>query len=203
MITPTRIVLAALLSVSIAGCLSLGETEPRRHHVLEPAVHNNPKKPANARAMPLIVAPMSASAFYETTEMAYSRVPGERAYYTRSSWTERPSLRITETLVARLQQSGAFKTVAHAGSGVHGDLVLNTHLAAFFHDAVTPPGLVRVEIVAELVHVAQRALIARKAFEHSAPARSYDAAGAVAAFNQATGAIVDDIAGWVDAVAQR
>lgn len=193
---------AIAITMVLAACVSLGEQAPRRYFVLEP-VFAAAERSANPRSAALIVGPTTASTFYETTEIAYSRAAGERAYYTQSSWTERPSRRISELLVARLQASGAFKAVAHAGSGVQGELTLNTHLAAFYHDAASPPGHVRVAIVAELVDVSGRALIARNTFEETAPAPTHDASGAVAAFNQATAPILGQIVRWVERTAPR
>ncbi|HJQ61400.1 MAG TPA: ABC-type transport auxiliary lipoprotein family protein [Burkholderiales bacterium] len=199
----TRVLTAGAFAALLAGCLSFGQQEPQRYYVLEPDGKARPNRPANPRATTLLVAPTSASAFYETAEIAYSRAPGERAYYQLSSWTEHPSRRITGMLIARLEGAGSFETIAYAASGVQGDLVLNTHLTAFYHDATTPPGRVHVALTAELIDPQKRALVARRSFEQSAPAATYDAAGAVGAFNRATAAILDDIAAWIEATAPR
>jgi cholesterol transport system auxiliary component len=103
----------------------------------------------------------------------------------------------------RIEGDGLFKTVAADASGVQGELVLNTHLAEFYHDAATPPGSVKVTITAELTDPARRALLARRSFSRSAAAPSYDAPGAVQAVNRAVKAILDDISAWVDATAPR
>ena len=188
------------VAAALTGCTSLGSDEPQRYYVLEAA----PAKAASAgspRGAALLVAPMTAPSFYETQEIVYSRAPGERAYYQFHSWTERPGRRMTELLVQRLARAGSFSTVATAVSGIQGNLVLNTHLAQFYHEAAQAPGSVRVTITAELTDPARRALIARRTFERSAPAASYDAPGAVRAFGSAVAAILDDIAAWVDASA--
>ena len=199
----TRVLTAGAIAALLAGCLSFGQQEPQRYYVLEPDGKARPNRPAKPHATTLLVAPTSASAFYETAEIAYSRAPGERAYYQLSSWTEHPSRRITGLLIARLERAGSFSTIAYAASGVQGDLVLNTHLTAFYHDAATPPGRVHVALTAELIDPLKRTLLARRSFEQSAPAATYDAAGAVVAFNRATAAILDDIAAWIEATAPR
>lgn len=185
----------------LAACIPFGEQEPQRYYVLEPRMEAKRNVSANPREGTLLVAPTTASAFYETPQIVYSRAPGERAYYQLSSWTERPGERITYLLVRRLERARLFEAVALAASGVQGSLVLNTYLADFYHDAATPPGRVEVALTAELVDNASSQLLARRAFQRSAPAPTHDAAGAVAAFNEATGAMLDDIATWVAASA--
>jgi ABC-type uncharacterized transport system auxiliary subunit len=49
----------------------------------------------------------------------------------------------------------------------------------------------------------QRVLLARRTFERSAPAATYDAPGAVRAFGTAVAAILDDVTAWVNATAPR
>ncbi|MGQ0751284.1 MAG: ABC-type transport auxiliary lipoprotein family protein [Betaproteobacteria bacterium] len=203
MMPAARLACAGAIGAVLAACVSLGQQELQRHYVLEPAGGDKPSKPAVAREATLLVAPMTAAAFYDTPEIVYSRAPGERAYYQLSTWTERPGRRMTDLLIARLERAGSFTTVARAASGVQGNLVLNAHLAAFYHDAATPPGQVRVFVTAELVDTTRRSLLARRAFERSANAPTHDAAGAVAAFNQATAQILDDIVAWVDGTSPR
>lgn len=190
------------MAAALAGCGSLGPQEPQRYYVLDAA----PAKAAAAttpRASALLVAPTTASSFYETQEIVYSRAPGVRAYYQYHTWAERPGRRMTELLVMRLERAGLFKTVASAVSGVQGSLVLNTHLAEFYYDAVTSPGSVKVTITVELMDSGRRELLARRTFDRSAAVATYDAPGAVQAFSSAVAAILDDITAWVDASAPR
>lgn len=197
-----RVVLWSTMIAVLAGCTSLGSDEPQRYYLLEPA----PAAAAatgNPRAAVLLVAPTTAPSFYETQEIVYSRGRGERGYYQFHAWTERPGRRLTELLVQRLERAGLFKTVATAVSGVQGNLVLNTHLAEFYHNAAATPGSVRVTITAELMDPVQRVLLARRTFERSAPAATYDAPGAVRAFGTAVAAILDDVTAWVNATAPR
>jgi cholesterol transport system auxiliary component len=197
-----RAVLAVVSIGVLSGCASFGSDEPQRYYVLEVATASATGT-ATPRAVALLVAPTTAPSFYETQEIVYSRAPGQRGYYQFHAWTERPGRRITELLVQRLARAGLFKTVATAVSGVQGSLVLNTHLAEFYHDAAASPGSVRVTITAELMDSTQRGLLARRTFERSAPAATYDAPGAVRASGSAVAAILDDIAAWVDASAPR
>jgi len=197
-----RILIACVAAALLAGCLSAGERVSQRFYVLADGGAPAPKAKA-PRAATLLVAPVTTSAFYDTQDIAYSRAPGTRAYYQYSAWTERPGRAIGGLLVARLEGAGAFRAVAKATGGVRGELVLSVHLAEFYHDAATDPGSARVGLTAELVDSARRTLVARRAFTRSAPAPSYDAPGAATAFGYALGAVLGDVAAWVDETAPR
>jgi cholesterol transport system auxiliary component len=198
----TRVAVAGALGTALAGCLSLGSQEPQRYYVLEaPAAKAAPAR--TARAATLLVTPTTASTFYDFQDIAFSRAPGARAYYQYHSWTDRPGRRVTELLVARLERDGSFKAVAAVISGVRGDYILNTHLTEFYHDAAAAPGSARVVLTAELVDPVRRVLLARRIFEQSAPAPSYDAPGAARAFDQAVSAVLGDVSAWIDGVAPR
>jgi cholesterol transport system auxiliary component len=197
-----RVVLATAVVAALSGCASFGPQEPPRYYVLT-AASAKPGAVSTPRASTLLVVPTVASTFYETQEIAYSRASGERAYYVFHMWTERPSRRITELLVMRLERERLFNTVATAVSGVRGDLLLNTYLVEFYHDAESSPSRVRISMTAELMDPVARVLLARRVFDQSAPALTTDAPGAVQAFGDAIAAILDDICAWVDALAPR
>lgn len=171
---------------AVAGCFTPGTREPERFFILEaPAAAARPQA---ARESTLRVAPTTASSFYETQDMVYSRARGTRAYYQYNRWTEAPSRQIHAALVARL-----------AASGAKSGLVLRTHLEEIYHDAAESPGSARIVLTAELIDPAQRTPVAKRTFSQSAPAASYDAPGAVKAFSQALGALLADVEAWVEA----
>jgi ABC-type uncharacterized transport system auxiliary subunit len=58
-------------------------------------------------------------------------------------------------------------------------------------------------LTATLLDPARRAIVARRTFTRSAEAASYDAAGAVQAFNRAVAGVLDEVVGWLDASAPR
>ena len=200
--TIIRVMVLAVAVSMLAGCVSLGPQEPQRFYVLE-APSTKTGAAATRRNATLLLTPTTASGFYETQEIVYSRSPGTRAYYQRHAWTERPGLRVTELLLTRLDHAASFREVAMALSGVRGELVLDTHLTEFYHDATQAPGDVRVTLVAELSDPIGRKLLARRTFTRAAPVTTYDAPGAVDAFGRATALLLDEVAAWVEVAAPR
>jgi cholesterol transport system auxiliary component len=162
-------VFLALLALLLAACAPFGDSkQAHRYHVLEP-------KSEKATNLPVRVAGVTASSFYDSDAIAYSRSPGTRGYYQLNSWTEPPARRIGELLARQSEDKGP---------------VLSLHLFEMYHDAASSPGTVRVSLVAELPG-------RKKIFTATAAAASFDAQGAVKGFNEAIGGILDEIETWI------
>jgi ABC-type uncharacterized transport system auxiliary subunit len=136
------------------------------------------------------LAQTTGTRFYDSQQIVYSREPGTRAYYQFNSWTERPSRRIHKLLSERLEHAGVLR--ANAGATLH------VHVEELFHDAVATPGTAKVRLNAELTD-ASGARIAQRHFSGSAPVATYDAPGAVRAFGEALGPMLDDVVAWAAA----
>ena len=188
-----------LLALFLAGCVNFGEdrnSPPITHYVLsdfEPVA-----KPAGTPdPRTLLLLDTTTSAFYDTDTLAFSRRPGTRGYYQYARWTERPGKRFADLMRARLESQGSFAAIAAAGGHVRGDLLLDTELVEFYHDAHSAPGSVHIVLRAELIDLKTRSLLGRTLLEQRVEAASYDAAGAAQAFNLATGRALDDLVIWL------
>lgn len=190
--------IAGMMALSLSGCFSLAGNQNAPEivtYVLEDTGHATPAATPNPRT--LLVLDTATNAFYNTDNIAFSRAPGTRGLYQYARWSDRPGKRFGDLLQARLEADRIFATVATTGSGVKGDWVLDTRLLALYHQASVAPGSVHVELRAEIVDLRSRTLVARKLFTQDVPAPAYNAAGAVAAFNIATGKLLDDIQAWL------
>lgn len=188
---------ASIAMALLAGCMGIPEVPPREYYVLEDRAGEGGAKPGAAPGRVLLVNPALASPFYDTQSLVFSRAPGQRAYYQFAAWTERPARALSELLARRLEAGGGFRAVAATTAGVRGDIVLHNRLEEFYHDVAEKPGSVRIEVTAVLVDPVERTLIARRRFVLSAPVASENAPGAVAAFNQATTALLDEMSAWI------
>jgi ABC-type uncharacterized transport system auxiliary subunit len=197
----------SIAALALAGCVGLGAKDAQRYFVLEaaPAAVAAPAITTTAAATrpgpTLLIAPTSASSFYDTQEIVFSRVAGQRAYYQFSSWTEPPARALDRLLAARLDKTGAFASVVETTSGVRGSLLLRANLVEMFHDASREPGHVSMTLDVGLSDPTTRVLIARRSFVASVPVTSADADGAVRAFDAATTTILDEVAAWASGVA--
>jgi cholesterol transport system auxiliary component len=190
----------AACALALAGCVNFGDQPDApapTYYVLEDA----PSARSGGARVPdgapvLVVFDTTANAFYDADALTFSRTPGTRGQYQFARWTERPGKRFASLLRSRLDGQGNWRVVGASGY-VRGDLLLDTELVEFYHDATHSPGVFRLVLRAELINLRQRSLVGRTVFAHDVPLASFDAASAAAAANRATAAVLDDLGAWL------
>jgi ABC-type uncharacterized transport system auxiliary subunit len=204
LVTRRSALIVGCSALLLAGCVSVdvgsSDSNVRTQYRLDDLAP--PPGPAG-KTVPrsLVVVSMPSLGIGDTFAMAYSRAPQQRALYQNASWAERPSNRVVQLLVRRLDAGAAFASVTELGSGVGGDLVLNVTVNELVHDTVAARG--RLELTAELVDRATRTLVARRRFSAEAPVAQENARGAVEALSQALTRVLDEVVPWLEASAAR
>ena len=189
----------AALSLMLTGCVNFGEkanTPAMVYFVLNDPVPAAEPAPLRADAPTLLVLDTTTGSFYDTDQIVFSRSAGTRGQYQFARWTERPGKRFADLMRARLDRQGAWN-VSASGGYVRGDMLLDTELVEFYHDAASEPGQMRLVLRAELVDLKQRTLLGRHVFEQQVPVATYDAAGATQAANLAASRALDDLSAWL------
>lgn len=189
------------LAAFLAGCINVGDRNDLPavvYYVLNDAEPATEMVPVRAGAPVLLVLDTATGGFYDTDQIVFSRSPGTRGQYQFARWTERPGKRFAELMRARLDHKGLWN-VSAAGGYVRGDVLLDTELAEFYHDASRSPGHLRLVLRAELVDLKRRALLGRRVFTQEVALDTYDAAGAARAANQAVRHALDDLTAWIAA----
>ena len=193
-----RGLLTAGLALLLAGCVNLAErrdTPAVTYYVLNDSAAaavtaGRPNAPT------LLVLDTTASGFYDSDQLIFSRRADTRGQYQFARWTERPGKRLADLMRTRLDRQGIWNVTA-GGGHVRGDVLLDTELIELYHDAATQPGQVRLELRAELVDLRQRKVIARRSFEQTVAVPSYDASGAAAASSLAVTRMLDELTAWL------
>jgi cholesterol transport system auxiliary component len=183
----------------LAGCINVGDRTAAPtvvYYVLNDPAPPAAALPVRADAPTLLVLDTATGSFYDTEQLIFSNSPGTRGQYQFARWTERPGKRFAELMRVRLDRQGAWH-VSTAGGYVRGDLLLDTELIEFYHDAVAQPGQVRLVLRAELVDLKQRKLLGRRVFEQQVALTTYDAAGAAQASSQAVSQALDELTAWL------
>lgn len=191
--------LALTLALALTGCVNFGDrtdTPAVVYYVLNDTAPAAPVVPVRRDAPTLLVLDTTTGGFYDTDQMVFSRSPGTRGQYQFARWTERPGKRFADLMRARLDRQGLWQ-VSAAGGYVRGDVLLDTELVEFYHDAASSPGQVRLVLRAELIDLKQRKLLGRRIFEQQVPLPSFDAAGTALASSQAASRALDELTGWL------
>lgn len=187
------------LAVALSGCINFGEKATASavtHYVLDDPGRAAGPAPVQPGAPTLLVFDTTAGGFYDTDQLIFSRSAGTRGQYQFARWTERPGRRFADLMRARLDRQGTWNITATSGH-VRGDMLLDTELVEFYHDAADAPGQVRLVLRAELVDLKRRTLLGRQVFEQKVALTSYDAAGVARASNIAVGRALDDLTAWL------
>lgn len=185
--------------LALSGCANFGQRANLPgvvYYVLDDVGRVAAPVPAPADAPTLLVLDTTAGGFYDSDQLVFSRSAGTRGQYQFARWTERPGKRFADLLRDRLERLGRYR-VAAVGGYVRGDLLLDTRLVEFYHDASREPGQVRLELRAELVDLKRRTLLGRRTFEQQVPLTTYDAAGAAQASSIAASRVLDDLSAWL------
>lgn len=189
--------------VLLGGCVNLGtgKQPPVVNYVLDDPGRTPPARVADPRT--LLVMQTAAAGFYRSDAMVFSRTPDTRAYYQYARWTEPPAQRLSRLILLRLEREKIFAHAAGVGSNLRGNWVLDTHLLDFYHAAQTAPGEVRIVLQARVIDLAANSAVGNRIFTVSAPCPSYNAAGAQAAFDAATGKLLDQLMDWLAGLRAR
>lgn len=194
----SALVLAAL-GLLLTGCVNFGEKTKIPavvYYVLNDPVPATDPAPLRADAPALLVLDTTTGSFYDSEQIVFSRSDGTRSQYRFARWTERPGKRFADLMRTRLDRQGAWN-VSAAGGYVRGDMLLDTELVEFYHDAASEPGQMRLVLRAELVDLKQRTLLGRHVFEQRVPVATYDAAGAAQAANLVVSRALDELSAWL------
>lgn len=187
------------LALVLSGCVNFGEkrdTTTVVNYVLSDIQPVSHAATIRVDVPTLLVLDTTTTSFYDSDQMVFSRSAGTRGQYQFARWTERPGKRFADLMRARLDQQNAWR-VSAAGGYVRGDVLLDTELVEFYHDASSEPGEVRLVLRAELVDLKQRSLLGRRTFEQKVRLARFDAAGAAQASSLAVSRTLDELTAWL------
>ncbi|HXC12806.1 MAG TPA: ABC-type transport auxiliary lipoprotein family protein [Stellaceae bacterium] len=189
--------LAGAAALALAGCASLFVATPPGNLYRLAAANDFPSNLPDVGAQMLVDLP-EAPAAIDTNRIALSKSPLSLDYYADSVWTDRVPDVLENLLVASFEDSRAITAIGRGSSGLRADFILRTEIRHFeaVYDAAGGPPRVWVAIIARLVAMPQRRIIAQARFEQRAPAAADNVPAVVAAFNTATDAALRAIVLW-------
>ena len=189
--------LAGAAALALAGCASLFVATPPGNLYRLAAANDFSSNLPDVGAQVLVNLPQAPAAI-DTNRIALSKSPLSLDYYADSVWTDRVPDVLENLLVASFEDSGAITAIGRGSSGLRADFILRTEIRHFeaVYDASGGPPRVWVTIIARLVAMPQRRIIAQARFEQRAPAAADNVPAVVAAFNTATDTALKAIVLW-------
>lgn len=187
-------ILLAVLGLLAACALPGGGSGPAPNEYLLRAdfsAGGNSEGPVVAVARP------RASAGYDSARMVYVREPNELRAYARNRWAGPPARMLEPLLVEALEATGAFGAVVGPGSGLGGELRLDTELVRLEQDFSRSPSRVRLALRAALVDSASGRVLLSRRFEAEEPAPGNDPESGAAAANRAVERVLSELADTV------
>lgn len=205
------LLLAPCAALLLAGCVSVGigndpagEVQYALRDVTSAATSAAPPARREQALVPaLVIQAVPADALADTSAIAYSRRPGEYAFYQLASWVERPVRALPRLAQRRLEARGVAGAVGLAGEPLRSDWLVTLGIDALHHELASEPGAGRVALTVELFDRRSRTRVARRSFEALVPCARADSAAASAALSQGVAQILDEALPWLEGELQR
>jgi cholesterol transport system auxiliary component len=188
---------AALAAVLLLGGCQLikAAEEPTDLYTITPKSTFEPDMPSVF--WQLAVEVPNASAFLNTSRIAIAQSPTSSDYYAKTGWTDRAPLMVQTRIVDSFENSHKIIAVARESIGLRANYVLQSDLrnfeAMYFYG---PQPIAHVRLVAKLVRMPDRQIIAVGSFERCVRARADKVPKVVQAFDQALGSVMKRLVAW-------
>lgn len=198
-----RLAVAGLLLALVGACGILDTTKEAQpaFYSLYGARPGSPSAalspvPWSITAPTLIVNPPHAAAGFDSHRIIYVREAYQLEYFAHSEWVDTPARMIAPSIVAALENTGAFRAVVLTPSAAAGDLRLDVEIVRLQHEFVSSPSRARFTLRAYLVDNDTRQVLAWREFDDSVAATQADPYGGVMAANSAVQNVMQRLASF-------
>ena len=194
-----RWAVCAAAAVALAGCQALSAidsaAEPTDLYTVTPKSTFDPDLP-NVYWQLAVEVPVSAASL-NTGRIAIQMTPTSTDYYAKVAWTDRAPLMVQTRIVDSFENSRKIVAVSRESIALRANYVLQPDLrdfeAMYFYGQ---PPIVKVRIIAKLVRMPDRQIIAVGSFERCVRARADKVPKVVDAFDQALGSVIKRLVTW-------
>ena len=188
---------AAFTLAVLGGCgniLPQPGAPPALYHLTAARDFPPPGRPIAAQ---LVVDVPTAEAALDTTRIALARSPVTLDYFADVAWTDRLSTMVQALLAQSLDNGHRLAAVGLQSGALRADVVLVTelrHFEASYGDSGPPHW--RIELIAKMVKLPDRTLIADHAFTADEPAARNDIPAIIDAADSAWRGVATQLVDW-------
>jgi cholesterol transport system auxiliary component len=151
----------------------------------------------------LIVETPVAAASLNTNRIAVRRDAITLGYYERAVWTDVAPRLVQTLMIESFENTGKIIAVGRESVGLRSDFILKTELREFQAETESGSPVVHVRVIAKLVQMPQRTIIAWTSEEYKIPADGESMNAIVGAFDEALGKTLKRIVEWTLKTAPR
>jgi cholesterol transport system auxiliary component len=191
---PLRLLLALVIALPLAGCISLiKEPDPIAVYALRPKLPDNTTLPAVNWSL-TVIRP-NAVAFLDSIRIAVRPEPNVLQVYKGANWSESLPDLVQANLVQALENSGRIKSVSRQNSGVPAEVAMLVDIRQF--ESVYAPGAkipdVVIQMHVKVLEYPSNRVIAAQTFSVIVPSASKDIPDVVQAFESGLNSVSADI----------
>ncbi len=153
----------------------------------------------------LLIEVPNAAEGLNSHRIALSRSLLSLDYFAKVRWTERAPLMVQTLLVESFENTRRIVSVAREGTDLRADYALKTELREFqaeYADDAAPPNI-NVRVIAKLIKMPERIIVAAKSFEAVMPASGTGMTDIVTAFDEALGKVLKRVVLWAMPIVAR
>jgi cholesterol transport system auxiliary component len=189
--------LSSIMALAVTGCASLLGVGPAPHLYRVTPKSTYPANLSHPPAQLLVDVPL-APAGLDTSRIALSRSAVSLDYFADSEWTDRVPLLVQTALLESFENSKTITAIDRESAGLRADFILKTEIRHFEALYESPNGApdVWVAIIARLVNLSGRDIVAQASFERHERATANEIPQIVLAFDDALGGVMEDIVLW-------
>ena len=190
--------MAALAALALSACTGIipGTGEPLKLYTLTPKETYSGELPKVG--WQLVIEMPVAPAGINTNRIALAHSSITLDYFARATWTDSAPAMVQTLLVESFENTHRIVAVGRESVGLRPDYVLKLELREFQAEYASPqaPPTVHVRLIAKLVRMPMREIVASHTAEQMSPAAANNLDSVVAAFDEALGPVLKDIVVW-------
>ncbi len=190
--------LGLIIASALAACTGIipGTGEPLKLYTLTPKSTYGGDLPKVA--WQLVVEMPIAPAGINTNRIALAHSPITLDYFAGATWTDSAPALVQTLLVESFENTGRIVAVGRESVGLRPDYVLKLELREFQAEYAAPqaPPTVHIRLIAKLVRMPEREIVAAHMAERLQLAAANTLDGVVAAFDEALGPVLKQIVVW-------